>query len=342
LDSAQYKNAAQQAVFVRDVLSRLQQISGAESVAATSDLPASGPSKVTFLIKGQPELPANQRLNALDLVITPEFFRAAGIPLLRGRELTERDNATAPRVVLVNQEFVQRHLNGQEPLGRQIRLDVSGASLEWGEIVGVVANTKTFSEAAREEPQVYEAMFQRPISSFSFMLRASSDPDSLAPALRDAVAKVDAELPLLRVMSMSTVIEGQAGGDPVFVRLLGSFALLALILAAIGIYGLIAYSVSQRTHEIGIRMALGAESSQVLRMVLWEGLRMTAIGAAIGLLMALPLPKAFEAMFYDLHIHEPGLYFIVPMAMAFVAMLATYIPARRATRVDPLVALRYE
>jgi predicted permease len=342
LDNAQYKDAAQQASFVRDVLFRLQQISGAEAVAVTSDLPATGPSKVTFLIKGQPDLPANQRLNTLDLVITPEFFHAAGIPLLRGREFTERDNATAPRVVVVNQEFVQRHLKDQEPLGKQIRVDVSGASPEWSEIIGVVANTKTFSEATREEPQVYEAMFQRPISSFSLMLRTSSDPDSLVPALREAVAKADAELPLLRVMSMSTVIEGQAGGDPIFVRLLGSFALLALILAAIGIYGLIAYSVSQRTHEIGIRMALGAEKPQVLRMVLWQGLRMTAIGAAVGLVMALPLPKAFEAMFYDLHIHEPGLYFIVPAAMALVAMLATYVPARRAMRVDPMVALRYE
>ena len=342
LDNAQYKDAAQQASFVRDVLFRLQQISGAEAVAATSDLPATGPSKVTFLIKGQRDLPANQRLNTLDLVITPEFFHAAGIPLLRGREFTERDNATAPRVVVVNQEFVQRHLKDQEPLGKQIRVDVSGASPEWSEIIGVVANTKTFSEATREEPQVYEPMFQRSISSFSLMLRTSSDPDSLVPALREAVAKADAELPLLRVMSMSTVIEGQAGGDPIFVRLLGSFALLALILAAIGIYGLIAYSVSQRTHEIGIRMALGAEKPQVLRMVLWQGLRMTAIGAAVGLVMALPLPKAFEAMFYDLHIHEPGLYFIVPAAMALVAMLATYVPARRAMRVDPIVALRYE
>src|SRR5215469_1025403 len=342
LDSAQYKNPAQQAAFVRNALFRLQQISGAEAVAASSDLPASGPGKVTFLIKGQPELPANQRLNTLDLVVTPEFFRAARIPLLRGRELTERDNASAPRVVLVNQEFVQRHLKDQESLGKQIRLDVSGASPEWSEIVGVVANTKTYSEAAREEPQVYEAMFQRPISSFSFMLRTSSDPDSLIPALRDAMAKVDAELPLLRVMSMSTVIEGQAGGDPIFVRLMGSFALLALILAAIGIYGLVAFSVSQRTHEIGIRMALGAASPQVLRMVLWEGLKMTAIGAAIGLLMALPLPKAFEAMFYDLQIQEPGLYFVVPIAMAVVTMAATYIPARRAMRVDPMVALRYE
>jgi len=342
LDNAQYKNAAQQASFVRDALFRLQQISGAEAVAATSDLPATGPSKVTFLIKGQPDLPANQRLNTLDLVTTPEFFHAAGIPLLRGREFTERDNATAPRVVVVNQEFVQRHLKDQEPLGKQIRVDVSGASPEWSEIVGVVGNTKSFSEATREEPQVYEAMFQRPISSFSLMVRASSDPNGLATALRNAVAQVDVELPLTSVMSMTALIERQAAGDPIFVQLLGSFALLALILAAIGIYGLVAYSVGQRTHEIGIRMALGAEKPQVLRMILWQGLRMTAIGAAIGLLMALPLPKAFEAMFYDLHIHEPGLYLIVPTAMALVAMLATYIPARRAMRVDPIVALRYE
>jgi putative ABC transport system permease protein len=141
---------------------------------------------------------------------------------------------------------------------------------------------------------------------------------------------------------MAAVIERQHGGDAIFEQLLGSFALLALILAAIGIYGLVAYSVGQRTHEIGIRMALGARKSQVLHMVLSEGLRMTAIGAVIGLVMALPLPKAFEAMFYDLHIHEPGLYFIVPVAMALVAMLATYIPARRAMRVDPMVVLRYE
>jgi putative ABC transport system permease protein len=143
-------------------------------------------------------------------------------------------------------------------------------------------------------------------------------------------------------MSMPALIERQANGDPIFERLMGSFALLALILAAIGIYGLVAYSVGQRTHEIGIRMALGAGKSDVLSMVLREGLKMTAIGAAVGILMALPLPKLFEAIFYDLHIQEPALYFIVPVAMGVVTMLATYIPARRAMRVDPIVALRYE
>lgn len=343
LDSTQYKDASQQAAFVRNVLLRLQQIPSAEAVAATSDLPATGPGKITFLLKGQPELPANQRPNTLDLVITPEFFRAAGIPLLRGRLFTERDGAGAPSVALVNQEFVRRHLRDQEPLGKQIRLDLSGATPEWSEIVGVVGNTKSHSESSREEPQVYEAMFQRPISSFSLMVRTSSDPNNLAAAMRNAVTQVDAELPLTSVMSMPALIKRQAYGDPLFEGLMGIFASLALILAAIGIYGLVAYSVGQRTHEIGIRMALGAGKSEVLGLVLWQGLRMTAIGAAVGVLLALPLPKLFEAALNDLHIQEPAtVYFIVPLVMGLVTMLATYIPARRATRVDPIVALRYE
>lgn len=342
LDTARYKDAAQQTLFVRDLLARLQQIPTAGAVAVASDLPATGPGSVTLRIKGQTELPADQRLSALDAVISPDYFQAAGIPLRRGRTFTEMDNATTPHVVVVNQEFVHRHLQDQEPLGKQIRLDVGGATPEWSEIVGVVNNVKTYSEGTRDDPEVYEPFLQRPVSSFSLMVCTSSDPNTLASALRSAVAQVDAELPLARVMSMPARIERQRGGGPFFVRVLGSFAFLALALAAIGIYGLVAYSVGQRTHEFGIRMALGAGSPDVLRMVLWEGMKMTALGGAIGLAMALPLPKIFDAMFYDLHFREPRLYFIMPMAILVVAILATYIPARRATRVDPMSALHQE
>jgi len=342
LDKARYKDAAQQTLFVQDLISRLQQIPGTEAVAAGSDLPATGPGTVTLKIKGQPDLPANQPMSTLDSVVTPDFFRATGIPLLRGRTFTEMDNGTAPRVVLVNQEFVHRLLQDQEPLGKQIRLQVSGATPEWTEIVGVVSNVKSYSEDTRDDPEVYEPFLQRPVPSFSLVVRASSDPNSLVSALRNVVAQVDAELPLARVMSMPAVIDRQKGGNPFFVRVLSSFALLALILAAIGIYGLVAHSVGQRTHEIGIRMALGARSPDVLRMVLWEGMKMTAIGGAVGFMMALPLPKIFDAIFYGLHLREPRLYIIVPMAILAVAILATYIPARRATRVDPMVALRFE
>jgi predicted permease len=342
LDGARYKDASQQAIFVKELMSRLQQIPGAESAAAASDLPATGPDSVTLRIKGQLELPANQRLSALDVVVSSDYFRTSGIPLLRGRTFTEMDNATRPRVVLVNQEFVHRNLQDQEALGKQILLDVSGATPEWNEIVGVVSNVKSYSEETRDDPQVYEPFLQRPVPSFSIMLRSNSEPDGLAPSLRKTVAQLDPELPLGRLMSMPSLIDRQKGGDSFFSRVLGSFALLALLLASIGIYGLIAYSVGQRTREVGIRMALGAGSSELVRMVLGEGIKMTVIGAAIGLALALPLPKLFDAIFYGLHLREPWLYVVVPVALLVVEAVATYIPARRAARVDPMVALRYE
>ncbi len=342
LDTAHYKDAHQQSAFVRDILPRLQRLPGAQTVAVSSDLPATGPGSVTLQVKGQPDLPANQKPTTLDIVVTADYFQTAGIPMLHGRPFTDTDTAATPRVVLVNQEFVRRNLKDQEPLGKQIRLDVAGAPPEWSEIVGVVGNVKTYSEATTDDPTAYEFFLQRPVPSFSLMVRTNADPDGLASALRNAVAQADVELPLDRLMSMRSVIDRQKGGDVLFTRILGCFAILALILSAIGIYGLIAYSVGQRTHEIGIRLALGANRQDVLRMVLREGLKMTAIGGTVGLAMSLPLPKLFDALFFGLHFSEVRLFFIVPLAILSVAMLATYIPARRATRVDPMVALRYE
>jgi putative ABC transport system permease protein len=203
-----------------------------------------------------------------------------------------------------------------------------------------VANVKNYSEAPDVDPAVFEAFFQRPLSSFSIMVRVRTDPNSLSSDLRNAIEQADSDLPLDRVMSMTSVIDLQKGGDVLFLRMLGIFALLALLFAAIGIYGLVAYSVGQRTHEIGIRVALGAGSSQVLRMVLFEGLKMAAIGAALGFALSLALPKVFGAMFTGINFVEPGVYFIVPLAIIAVSMLATYIPARRAATVDPTIALR--
>jgi putative ABC transport system permease protein len=342
LDDARYKGAAKQIAFVEEVIQRVEQIPGSASVAVASDLPATGASSVTLRIKDHPELTANQRPSAADFVVSPDFFRAAGIPLLRGRTFAETDSVAAPPVAIVNQEFVHRNLRDQEPLGKQIRLDVSGATSVWSQIVGVVGNVKSYSEDTRDDPEVYEAFLQRPVASFSLMVRTSSDPNGLASALRDAIAQVDAELPLSRVLSMHSVIERQKGGNSFFSYVLASFALLALILAAIGIYGLVAYSVGQRTHEIGIRMAMGAGRTDVLRMVLWQGIKMTVIGAAIGLAMASPLPRVFDAIFFGLHVREPWIYLIVPLSIFVVTMLASYVPARRALTVDPIAALRHE
>ncbi|HET9409729.1 MAG TPA: ABC transporter permease [Candidatus Sulfotelmatobacter sp.] len=342
LDKARYPDAPRQIRFVENLRSRLQQLPGVQAAAVTSDLPATGPDSVALRIEGQPDPSENKPLTARHVVASPDFFITAEVPLLRGRMFADSDTASAPKVALVNEEFVHKFLPGEEPLGKRIRLNLDAATPEWIEIVGVVRNVKTYSEGTAYDPHVYETILQHPAGSFSIMLRTKADPNAMAASLRTGLAQLDSELPLSNVMSMATLIDKQKGGDEFFSRVLGCFALLALVLAAVGIYGLIAYSVSKRTHEIGIRIAVGASGLDVLRMVLWEGTKMATIGSAIGVLLALPLPKLFNGMFYGMYVNEPRLYFLVPAVILFITGSATYIPARRAAKVDPMVALRYE
>jgi putative ABC transport system permease protein len=281
-------------------------------------------------------------LTTTDFVITPDFFRTIGMTVLRGRSFSEQDDSTKARVVMVNQKFVERFLPGEDPIGKQIRLEVTGAPPGWSQIIGVVNNVKRYSESQTEDPSVYEPFLQRPRPGFSLVVRATGEPNSLISGMRNTVAGLDTELPLDHLMSMSGVIDRQRGGDAFFSRALGGFAFLALVLAAIGIYGLIAYSVGQRTYEFGIRIAMGAKRQDILKIIFREGMTMTAVGGTIGIALSLPLPKVFEAMFTDTHVHEPSLYFLVPLVILAVALLAMYVPARWAARVDPINALRQE
>ena len=342
LDQARYGDASQQLQFVRKLMPRLQQIPGVEDVAVASDLPATGGGSIPVRIEGDLALSNNGQRSALDVVATPDYFGTASVPLLSGRTFTDADNSNAPRVVVVNQEFLRRFLGNRHTSGKRIQLGDGGAAPTWSEIVGVVSNVKASSQEPRVEPEVYQPFLQQPVASFSLMLRTNVDADSLIPDVRHAVAELDPELPLLRVMNMDGVIESQRNGNPVFTKMLILFASLALILAAIGIYGLIAYSVTQRSHEIGIRLALGAKRSDISRMILREGLIIAGIGSAIGLAVAVPLPRLFDSIFVGLHFSAPGLYPIVLTAVLIVAILATWIPARRATHIDPLMALRDE
>jgi putative ABC transport system permease protein len=320
----------------------LDEIPGSEAAAVTSDLPASGGGRATLHIQGRPQSSPNESLSALDFVVSSEYFHTAGITLLRGRTFTDADTANSPAVIVVNQKFVERFLGGGEALGKQVRLEVNGGTGDWRQIVGVVDNVKPFSQAAQDSPEVYEAFLQRPVPGFSVLVRTTTPPSALGPALRGAVAEMDNELPLSNLMSMSAVLDRQNGGDTFFSRILASFAIMALLLAAIGIYGLMAFTVAQRSHEIGIRMAVGAKNQDILRMIMRQGLKMAAIGGAIGLALAIPLPQLFSALFFDLHVNEPRLYFIVPAVVLLVTAFATYIPAVRAARVDPMNALRQE
>jgi predicted permease len=342
LDHARYSDASKQIQFVHSVVPRVRQMPGVENVAITSDLPATGPGSVSIHIKGQPEPLPNTARNAADVVVTPEYFAVTGIPLLRGRAFAETDDAAAPRVVLVNHEFVHRYLQDRDPLGMRVQLEIGGAASTWREIVGVVSDVKSFSEDTRIDPEVYEAFSQRPVTSLSLMVRTSVEPNSLIPDLRGLVAGLDPELPLLRVMSMDGVIGTQRNGNALFTGLLATFAALALLLASIGIYGLISYAVGQRTHEIGIRVALGADTADISRMILKQGFKLAAIGSLIGLLLALPLPKVFNSIFMGILFSAPGVYPVVLVVIVMVSMLATYAPARRASRVNPAAALRNE
>ena len=341
LDQARYNNGSRQILFARGLLRSLQQMPEVEEAALASDLPATGPGTILIRIGGDPKRPGSEQRSALHTVVTPDYFKTTRIPLLRGRAFAETDDSNAPHVLLVNKEFVRRYWEGQDPLGKQIQFDEKEGAPTQSEVVGVVGNVKGYSEETRFDPEIYECFLQRPVPSFSVLLRSPVEPKSLIPALRHAVAQLDAELPLARVMSMDTVIDRQRGGNTLFSRLLGTFAGLALLLAAVGIYGLIAYSVSQRVHEMGIRLALGAASSDILWMILQEGFKTAAIGSALGLVLALPLPRLFEAVFGGgMHFGAPALYLVVFAALLTVTTLATYLPARRATQVNPNAALR--
>jgi putative ABC transport system permease protein len=340
LDQARYPDASKQKQFAHNLTAQIEQIPRVESVAVASDLPATGPGSVPIHVKDREQARANEKHTSTSMVVSPEYFSVAGVPILRGRGFTAADHPGTPRVAVVSQEFVRRYFPGQDAIGKQIELDIPGSPAESCEIIGIASDVKSFSEFPQIDPAVYESFEQRPLAGFSVMVRSSADPATLADSLRSTVAGLDPELPLLRVMSMDGVIDAQRNGNPLFEKLLATFAVLALILSAIGIYGLIAYSVGQRTQEIGIRMALGAKAADISRMVLREGLKIAAIGSAIGIAIAIPLPKVFNAMFSGLIFGAPAVYPVVLTIMLIVALAATFVPAYRAARVDPSRALR--
>ena len=218
LDQTRYSDSSKQSKFVRSLVPQLRQrrMPGVEQVAVSSSLPSSGSSNVSFRIKGQQETRSNEQYTSGDSVVTTDFFEVAGVPVLSGRTFTDHDDVTAPRIVVVNQEFAHRYFQDHDPIGKQIQLDIPGTPLVWSEIVGVVGNVRNYSEDPNMLPQVYEAYLQRPVASFALMLRSNMEPDSLTPALRHAVEQLDAELPLLRVRSMDGVIDDQRNGNPLF------------------------------------------------------------------------------------------------------------------------------
>lgn len=347
LKSHSYRSPARQAAFFERVTQKLTQLPGISAASAASALPLTGNAGLmSFSIEGRPHLPQSQRPLTRYYVAGPGYLRTMQIPLLRGRGFSQSDNAHSPLVALASTDFTRKFFPKGNAIGQRIELDNDHPA--WAEIVGIVGNVPDWTGQMPPHPQIYESDLQAPLPDMSIVVRSQLGPSVLAPMLRRAVWSVDKDQPVGDqeggVLTMKQLAETNWGGDRLMVSLLGTFAALALALAAVGIYGVIAYSVRQRTHEIGIRMALGARSTDVVRLVLRQGGLLTLIGCVIGLGLALPVPRLFQDAFngFGSPTQGPLLPVSVCIVVAIISLLATYIPARRAATVDPLVALRCE
>ena len=343
LPEVKYDTPLKRAAFYKDLIERLDTLPGVRSAGAVLFLPLRVSilsfriGVYSFQIQGRPPLPPDQRPLADYRTATPGYFGTMGIALRQGRLFDQHDDQDAKRVVLVNEAMVRKHFANEDPLGQHL---VMGQPAE---IVGVVADAKLYGLDAPVEPAVYVPHAQQSgDSAMAIVVRTGGDPAAMASAVRREIAKLDPEQPISNVRTMEKVLSDSLMLRRASMLLLTVFASLALTLATVGIYGLTAYSVSRRTHEIGLRVALGASQPQILRLVVGRGLVTSLIGAAIGVAAAFELTRGLSGMLYGVTATDPLVFAGVPLLLIAVSVLASYVPARKATRIDPLVALRYE
>jgi len=328
--------------FVSNTLERLSSIPGAESVAATNFLPLSGFWGTTdFTIVGQPQQDNTSKPQADNRLITPSYFSTMGIGLLRGRNFTGADRSDSEKVAIVNTALARRYFGGADPIDKFLELGDAAHPDRW-RIVGVASDVRAFGPEEEAHADLYRPLEQLPFPLLSFLVRTTGDPSALLKSAQRAIWDVDKDQPVFDAMPMRSLATQSITLRRTSTILLASFAALALIVAAVGLYGLIAYTVVQRTHEIGVRMALGARRSDVLRQVVRNGMSLVVIGEFAGFALALLLARMAASVLYGVSPADPSVLAIALFALTFVALVACFIPAFRATKVDPMVALRYE
>ncbi|SPF52469.1 conserved membrane hypothetical protein [Candidatus Sulfopaludibacter sp. SbA4] len=338
LPPARYAGAAQMTEFYDDLLRSVRALPGVVAAAESSALPVNPIRFSPALPEGQPAVPLMDRPMFNIQTVSPGYVEAMRVPLLRGREFTERDDAQAPRVVMVNETTVRRFWPRENPIGKHILL---GRQVQPSEVVGVLGDIRNRNLAADVQPEIYVPFAQLPWPTMHLVVRTASDPHALAGAVRTRILSLDRDLPVTNVETLGEVLE-TAAEEPRFTTfLLGALSGIALLLAIVGIYGVIACSVAERTQEIGIRMALGAERAAILRLVLRQGATLALGGIAIGLAASVALTRLLGSLLYHVSATDPLTFGAGSVLFIVVALLASYVPARRATRVDPLVALRY-
>ena len=344
LPEATYREARQILAFQDAVIERIGGIAGVQSVAFAYDHPLAATWGDAFRIEGRPEPEPGRAPGAWLRPISPGYFLTAGIDLLRGRALLASDDLDHPGAVVVNEAFVRQYFPDEEPLGRRLRLQSHWRfpTPELFEIVGIVRDVHFLGPERDPAPAYYRPFKQFPDSLMTALVRTGTDPLSYAAAAREAVWSIDPDLPIGDVASMAQHYEASIAQPRFNMLLLGFFGGLALLLASVGLYGLLSHHVAQRTREIGVRMALGARMSDVVRMVVGEGLRLTGIGVALGIVAALATTRVLGSLLFGVRPIDASIFTVVSCGLAAIAVLASYLPARRAAAVDPLVALRTE
>jgi putative ABC transport system permease protein len=339
LPYSKYREPHQQAAFLQQVTSSMTEIPGIESAGMVIILPFGGGSGSRyFQIEGRPPQPPGQGLNADFNLSGPGYFRTLGIPLLRGRDFSDQDTRDKPEVAIINEEMARQFWPDEDPLGKRIRI----GNDPWRTIIGIVGDTRQSRLDVEPRQEMYYPLLQSPSLFMTLAVRTSDEPEKFVSAVRDRVRSLDADLPLYSIRTMNERLAESVAPQRLTLLLMVIFAGVAVTLSAIGIYGVMSYTIAQRTHEIGIRMAIGAKTSDVLRLFIRQGMLLAASGMVIGVGAALALTRLMSSLLYGVSVRDPLTFSIVTLLLAIVALAACYVPARRATKVDPITALRDE
>ncbi|HEX7630656.1 MAG TPA: ABC transporter permease, partial [Lacunisphaera sp.] len=340
LPGRKYDTPEKQRQFADRLLASLRNLPGTTAVGLTHVLPMQGNYVLGFNIDGRPPIAQSDLPNTNYYAVTPGYFPAMGIRLIRGRLFTEQDNEKAPRVAIISETLARQQFPNEDPLGK--RINITNGPDAWREIVGIVYDVKQYGVDRESTMQSYEPFAQVPFNNLTAVIRTSGDARALHNAIRAQVFAVDKDQPVSSIKPLESIVADSMAQQRFAMLLLTVFSAVALVIAAVGIYGVMAYSVSQRTSEIGIRMALGASPGSVLQLILRQGLGVIAAGLAVGLVSALFAGRLLESLLYQTTARDPLTLAAIAGLLALVALVACLIPARRATRVDPLVALRSE
>jgi putative ABC transport system permease protein len=338
LQFVRYQDPLKQVAFFDNALQRIRSLPGVIAAGACTSMPPTYIQQSSgFTIEGRPVETGSVPPSAIYMPATAGYLEALGIPLVRGRTISETDTAQAPGVLVINQTLASRYFPQEDPLGR--RMTINGVLRT---VVGVVGDAKFQGLGVETGPQAFVPYAQSPFPGMRIVVRTTPEPSSLVSAVRAQIQSVDSEEGPTRMVTMNTLLSDSVAQPRFNTFLIGLFAAVAFILSAIGIYGVISYEVAQRTSEIGIRMALGAQTRNVLSLILKRGLLLILSGLMVGLLGAFALTRFLSGLLFDVTPTDPLTYGVVAILLTMVALAACFVPARRATKVDPLIALRYE